>query len=105
MIDPEEGIDDDGKMDLDRIIKWVSCQENFNVDKMKMVKPDENKETQKFNEIRKEGEYTITTLIIKERDVYCQLDGSISYGEWKEKERKEEKILNPVEKENEKIMK
>ena len=104
-IDPEEGIDDDGKMDLDRIIKWVSYQENLNVDKMQMIEPDENKETQKFNEIRIEGEYIIITLIIKERDVYCQLDGSISYGEWKEKERKEEKILNPVEKENEKIMK
>lgn len=38
--------------------------------------------------MRVEGEYIIKTLITKEKDVYCQLDGSINYGEWKEKERK-----------------
>ena len=54
--------------------------------------------------MRVEGEYIIKTLITKEKDVYCQLDGSINYGEWKEKERKEEKVINPeiekIKKEN-----
>jgi hypothetical protein len=45
--------------------------------------------------MRVEGEYIIKTLITKEKDVYCQLDGPINYGEWKEKERKEEKVINP----------
>ena len=37
----------------------------------------------------------IKTIIKKEREVYCHLDGTITYGEWKEKDRKEEKITNP----------
>ena len=94
-IDPEEGIDDNGKMDLDRIVTWAFTLDNLNVDSMKTPEPEVKIESQDFNEMRIEGEYIIKVDIKKEREVYCQLDGSISYGEWKEKERKEEKILNP----------
>ena len=50
-----------------------------------------------------DGKYIIKTLIIKEREVYCQLDDSISYGEWKEKDRKEENFINPEIEEIKKI--
>ena len=62
---------------------------------MKTPEPEVKKETQEFNEMKINGKYIIKTLFMKEREVYCQLDGSISYGEWKEKDRKEEKIINP----------
>ena len=62
---------------------------------MKTPELEVKRETQEFNEMKIDGEYIIKTLIIKEKEVYCQLDGSISYGEWKEKDRKEEKIINP----------
>lgn len=94
-IDPEDGIDGNGKLDLERIITWASFLDNLNVEQMKTPEPEVKKETQEFNEMKIDGEYIIKTLIIKEREVYCQLDGSISYGEWKEKDRKEEKIINP----------
>jgi len=94
-IDPEEGIDDNGKMDLERIITWASFLPNLNVDSIKEPEPDVRIETQDFSEMRIDGEYIIKTIIKKEREVYCHLDGSITYGEWKEKERKEEKVTNP----------
>ena len=94
-IDPEEGIDENGKLDLERIITWATFLPNLNVEQMKTPEPEVKKETQEFSEMKIDGEYIIKTLYIKERDVYCQLDGSISYGEWKEKDKKEEKIINP----------
>lgn len=94
-MDPEEGIDENGKIDLERLKTWASFLPNLNVEEMKVPEPDVRIETQDFNEIKSEGEYIIKTIIKKEREVYCQLDGTISYGEWVEKERKEEKIINP----------
>ena len=94
-IDPQEGLDENGKMDLERIITWASFLPNLNVEVIKEPEPDVRIETQDFNEMRIEGEFIIKTIIKKEREVYCHLDGSITYGEWKEKERKEEKIINP----------
>lgn len=94
-IDPEEGIDENGKMDLERIITWASFLPNLNVDAIKEPEPDVRIETQDFNEMRIDGEFIIKTIIKKEREVYCHLDGTITYGEWKEKDRKEEKITNP----------
>ena len=94
-MDPEEGIDENGKNDLERLKTWASFLPNLNVEEMKVPEPDVRIETQDFNEIKSEGEYIIKTIIKKEREVYCQLDGTISYGEWVEKERKEEKIINP----------
>ena len=94
-MDPEEGIDENGKMDLDRIITWASFLPNLNVEKIQTPEPEVRIETQDFNEMKMEGEYIIKTSIKKEREVYSQLDGTITYGEWKEKERKEEKIINP----------
>ena len=94
-MEPKDGLDENGKMDLDRIITWASFLPNLNVEVIKTPEPDVKIETQDFNEMKIEGEYIIKTIIKKEREVYCQLDGSISYGEWKEKERKEERIINP----------
>ena len=94
-MDPKEGIDENGKADLNRIITWASFLPNLNVESFKTPEPDVKIETQEFSEMRIEGEYIINTKIKKEREVYCQLDGSISYGEWKEKEREEEKVVNP----------
>ena len=94
-IDPEDGIDENGKMDLERIITWASFLPNLNVDALKEPEPDVRIETQDFNEMRIDGEFIIKTIIKKEREVYCHLDGTITYGEWKEKDRKEEKITNP----------
>ena len=94
-IDPEEGIDENGRADLNILIAWAKFLDNLNVDEMNTPEPEVKVESQDFNEMRIEGEYIIKTNIRKEREVYCQLDGSISYGEWKEKERKEEKIINP----------
>ena len=94
-IDPEEGIDENGKKDLERLKTWASFLPNINVEDMKTPEPDVKIETQDFNEIKIDGEYIVKTIIKKEREVYCQLDGSISYGEWKEKEKKEEKLMNP----------
>ena len=94
-MDPEEGIDDNGKMDLERIITWASFLPNLNVDSFKEPEPEVKIETQDFNEMRIDGEFIIKTVIKKEREVYCHLDGSITYGEWKEKDRKEEKVPNP----------
>ena len=94
-MDPKEGIDENGKIDLERLKTWASFLPNLNVEEMKEPEPDMKIETQDFNEMKTEGEYIIKTIIKKEREVYCQLDGTITYGEWKEKERKEEKIINP----------
>lgn len=94
-IDPEEGIGDNGKMDLEGIITWAYTLDNLNLDLMETPELEVKIETQDFNEMRIEGKYIIKTEIKKEREVYCQLDGSISYGEWKEKERKEERMINP----------
>ena len=93
-IDPEEGIDENGKMDLDRILTWASFLDNINVEKMKTPEPDVKKETQDFEEVKIDGEYLIKITTKKERDVYCQLDGSVSYGEWKEISKNTEKITN-----------
>ena len=91
-IDSEEGIDENGKMDLERILTWAIFLDNLKVDKLQLSEPEIKKETQEFIEKREEGEYIIKTVIKKERDVYYQLDGSIKYGEWKEKDKKEEII-------------
>ena len=94
-IDPEEGIDENGKMDLDRILTWAQFLDNINVQKMNTPEPDVKKETQDFDEVKIDGEYLIKITTKKERDVYCQLDGSISYGEWKEISKNTEKVINP----------
>ena len=94
-MDPEEGIDENGKTDLERLKTWASFLPNLNVEEMKVPEPDVKIERQDFYEIKPEGEYIIKTIITKEREVYCQLDGTITYGEWKEKERKDDKIINP----------
>ena len=94
-MDPDEGIDDNGKQDLERILTWANFLENLNVDSINTPEPEVKIESQDFNEMKIEGEYIIKTTIKKERKVFCQLDGSISYGEWEEKDRKEEKIMNP----------
>ena len=80
-------------MDLEQILTWVSFQDSLKVDKLQRSEPKIEKETQENIEKREEGEYIIITVIKKERDVYYQLDGSIRYGEWKEKEKKEEKFI------------
>ena len=94
-IDPEDGLDDNGKMDLERIVTWANFLENLNVDSINTPEPEVRIETQNFDEMKIEGEYIVKTVITKERKVFCQLDGSISYGEWEEKDRKEDKVLNP----------
>jgi len=94
-MDPEEGIDENGKIDLERLKTWASFLPNLNVEEIKEPEPDVKIETQDFTEMRIEGENIIKTIIKKEREVFCQLDGSISYGEWKEKERKEQILINP----------
>ena len=94
-MDPEEGIDENGKIDLERLKTWASFLPNLNVEEIKEPEPDVKIETQDFNEMRVEGEYIIKTIIKKEREVFCQLDGKISYGEWKEKGREEQRIINP----------
>ena len=94
-MDPEDGTDFDGKNDLEKIIKWTNTLDNLNVESIKTLEPEMKVETQNFYETANEGEYLIKSKIIKERVVYLDLNGWISYGDWKEKERKEEKILNP----------
>jgi len=91
-MDPEEGIDENGKIDLERLKTWASFLPNLNVEEIKEPEPDVKIETQDFTEMRIEGEYIIKTIIKKEREVVCQLDGSIIYGEWKEIERKEQRL-------------
>ena len=93
-IDPEEGIDENGKMDLERIITWANSLPNLNVDYFKEPEPEVKIETQDFNEMRIDGKYIIKTIIKKEREVYYHWNGSITYGDWKEKDRKEEKVPN-----------
>lgn len=94
-MDPEEGIDENGKIDLERLKAWANFLPNLNVEEMKAPEPDMKIETQDFTEMRAEGEYIIKTIIKKERKAFCKLDGTVTYGEWTEKERKEEKIMNP----------
>ena len=100
-IDPEEGIDEVGKMDLERILTWAYVANSLKIDKLQRSEPKIEKETQEYIEKREDGEYIITTVIKKERDVYYQLDGSIIYGEWKEKEKKEEKFIKSNNNNNE----
>jgi len=94
-MDPQEGIDENGRIDLERLKAWANFLPNLNVEEFKAPEPEIKIESQDFDEMRIEGEYIIKTIIKKEREVYPQLDGSLKYGEWKEKERKEEKIMNP----------
>jgi len=94
-MDPQEGIDENGKIDLERLKTWATFLPNLNVEEFKAPEPEIKIESQDFDEMKIEGEYIIKTIIKKEREVYTQIDGSIKYGEWKEKERKEEKIINP----------
>ena len=94
-MDPDEGIDENGKMDLDRIITWACSIDNLNVEKINTPEPDVRKETQDFDEMKIEGEYIIKTSTKRERDVFCQLDGTITYGEWKDISKNTEKIINP----------
>ena len=94
-MDPQEGIDENGKIDLERLKAWANFLPNLNVEEFKAPEPEIKIESQDFDEMRIEGEYIIKTIIKKEREVYPQLDGSLKYGEWKEKERKEERIMNP----------
>ena len=94
-IDPELGIDENGKMDLNRIIAWASFLPNLNVSKFIIPEPYIKFESRDFIETKFEGDYILKEIITKKREIYLPLDGSITYGDWKEKERKEEKILNP----------
>ena len=94
-MDPQDGIDENGKIDLERLKTWANFLPNLNVEEFKAPEPEVKIEKQDFNEMRTEGEYIIKTIIKKERKVFCQLDGSLKYGEWVEKGRKEEKIMNP----------
>lgn len=93
-IDPK-GIDDNGKMDLDRILVWASNLDNLNIDKIQTPEPQVKEETQNFDEMKIDGEYLIKTTIIREREVYSPLDGTITYGEWKDISKNTEKIINP----------
>ena len=102
-MDPDEGLDENGKMDLERIISWASSLDNLNTDKIHILKSDVREETQDFNEIKMDGEYIIKTSIKKVRDVYSQIYSTITYGEWKEKERREEKIINTEIEKNKKL--
>ena len=94
-IDPDEGIDENGKIDLERLKAWANFLPNLNVEEFKAPEPEVKIESQDFEEMRIEGENIIKTIIKKEREVYYQLDGTIKYGEWKEKERKNENIIIP----------
>ena len=94
-MDPNDGIDENGKIDLERLKAWANFLPNLNVEEFKAPEPEVKIQKQDFDEMRIEGEYIIKTIIKKERKVFCQLDGSIKYGDWEEKERKEEKIMNP----------
>ena len=94
-MDPQDGIDENGTIDLERLKTWANFLPNLNVEEFKAPEPEVKIEKQDFNEMRTEGEYIIKTIIKKERKVFCQLDGSLKYGEWVEKGRKEEKIMNP----------
>ena len=94
-MDPNDGIDENGKIDLERLKAWANFLPNLNVEEFKAPEPEVKIQKQDFEEMRIEGEYIIKTIIKKERKVFCQLDGSIKYGDWEEKERKEEKIMNP----------
>lgn len=94
-MDPQEGIDENGKIDLERLKAWANFLPNLNVEEFKAPEPEIKIESQDFVEMRIEREYIIKTIIKKEREAYPQLDGSLKYGEWKEKERKEERIMNP----------
>lgn len=94
-MDPEEGVNIDGKNDIEKIINWTNTLNTLNVENIKTLEPEMKIETKNFYETINDGEYLIKTVIIKEREVYLDLNGWISYGDWKEKERKEEKVLNP----------
>ena len=94
-VDPEEGVNMDDKIDLDKIINWTNSLNTLDVESMKTLEPDTKIETQNFTETVNDGEYLVKTIITKEREVFLELNGSISYGDWKEKERREEKIMNP----------
>ena len=94
-MDPEEGKEFNGKNDIEKIIKWANTLDTLNVENIKTLEPEMKIETKNFYEMVNEGEYLIKTKIIKEREVYLDINGWINYGDWKEKERKEEKILNP----------
>lgn len=50
-IDPEEGIDINGKMDLERILVWASNLDNLNIDKIQTPEPQVKVETQNFDDI------------------------------------------------------
>ena len=94
-MDPEEGIDENGKIDLERLKAWANFLPNLNVEEFKDPEPEIKIESQDFVEMRIEGEKMFKTIIKKEREVYPQLDGTLKYGEWKEIERKEEEVFNP----------
>ena len=80
-------------MDLEQILTWATFQDSLKVDKLQLSESGIKRETQEYIENREDGEYIIKTVIKNERDFYYQLDGSIRYGEWKEKDKKDEKFI------------
>ena len=91
-IDSEEGINEDGKIDLDKILDWARSLPNIDTEIFKESEKCDRIEIKNFNEMKIEGDYIIKNIIKKEREIYYKLNGIISFGEWIEKEKHEEKM-------------
>ena len=91
-IDSEEGIDEDGKIDLDKILDWARTLPKIDTEIFKESEKCDRIEIKNFNEMKIEGDYIIKNMIKKEREIYYKLNGIISFGEWIEKEKHEEKM-------------
>ena len=92
-IDSEEGINEDGKIDLDKILDWARTLPKIDTEIFKESEKCDRIEIKNFNEMKIEGDYIIKNMIKKEREIYYKLNGIISFGEWIEKEKHEEKCF------------
>ena len=91
-IDSEEGINEDGTIDLDKILDWARTLPKIDTEIFKESEKCDRIEIKNFNEMKIEGDYIIKNMIKKEREIYYKLNGIISFGEWIEKEKHEEKM-------------
>ena len=62
-MDPNDGIDENGKIDLERLKAWANFLPNLNVEEFKAPEPEVKIQKQDFDEMRIEGEYIIKTII------------------------------------------
>ena len=70
-IDPEEGIDEEGKKDLEKLKQWENSLPKLNIGNIEIEEPISKIETQDVVEMKIEGNNIIQTKINKKRKRSC----------------------------------